>query len=200
MKKTCIVLSVFAVFFIIPLTVCTAGGNKEAPAAVSVNTGVFTDHYAAPRDGFASGEIPKADLDAIVQTAVRAPSAANRQPWFFTVIQDEKLAQKIVPQAVQGNVVIVISTEGNAENKITNREIIDCGLATQSIYLAAQALGYGSRIYTGPVDNINNTLKGELGFPGGRDAVAAVWVGRLKADAVSGASSRKAADETVTYK
>ena len=200
MKKTCIVLSVFAVFLIFPLTVCTAGGNKEAPVTVSVDAGVFTDHYAAPRDGFASGGIPKADLDAIIQSAVRAPSAANRQPWFFTVIQDEKLAQKIVPQAVQGNVVIVISTEGNAEKKITNREIIDCGLATQSIYLTAQALGYGSRIYTGPVDNINNTLKGELGFPAERNAVTAVWVGKLKTDAVSGASARKDAGETVEYK
>ena len=200
MKKTCIALSVFAVFFIIPLTVCTAGGNKEAPAAVSVDAGVFTGHYAAPRDGFASDEIPKADLDAIVQTAVRAPSAANRQPWFFTVIQDLKLAQKIVPQAVQGNVVIVISTEGNSDKVITNREIIDCGLATQSIYLAAQALGYGSRIYTGPIDNVNNTLKGELSFPAERNAVTAVWVGKLKTDAVSGASSRKDAGETVTFK
>jgi nitroreductase len=116
------------------------------------------------------------------------------------VVQDVELAQKIVPQTAEGNVVIVISTEGNANKEITDREIIDCALATQSIYLAAQALGYGSRIYTGPIANINNNLKGELGFPAGREAVAAVWVGKVSADAVSAASPRKAADETVTFK
>ena len=163
----------------------------------STRAGVILSHYAAPRDGFATGTIPQADLNAIIQAGVRAPSAGNRQPWFFTVVQNLDLARKIVPQTVQGNVIIVISTEGNSSS-----QILDCGLATQSIYLAAQALGYGSRIYTGPINNVNNTLKGELGLPNGRNAVAAVWVGRVSVntDAVSAASARKSANETVTYK
>jgi len=156
--------------------------------------GVITLHYAA-RD-FAAGPIPAADLNLILQAGVRAPSAANRQPWHFTVVQNVDLAKKIISNVVQGNALIVISTTGDAK-----REIIDCALAAQSIYLAAQALGYGSRIYTGPIDNLNRDLKGQLGLPAGHNAVILVRVGKVeKVDAVSGASSRKAADSIITYK
>ena len=186
MKKTIIAVLMMAVICVFSL----------AAQDASARAGVILNHYAAPRDGFVAGAIPRADLDVIVQTGVRAPSAGNRQPWFFTVVQNLELAKKMVPQAVEGSVVIVISTEGT-----TNREIIDCALATQSIYLAAQALGYGSRIYTGPIDNVNRNLKGELGLPANRNAVAAVWVGKIRSvDAVSAASSRNAANSMVTYK
>jgi len=195
MKKIIIAAFILAAFFTIPLNVCGAEGKREASAPR--NAGVIRGHYAAPRDGYAAGDIPKADLEAIVQAAVQAPSASNRQPWFFTVVQSLDLAKKIVPQTVEGNVIIVISTDGTTE-----REILDCGLATQSIYLAAQALGYGSRIHTGPIDNLNENLKGELGFPENRKAVALVRIGRLaeNVDAASAASARKSAGETVTYK
>jgi len=158
--------------------------------------GVILNNFS-PRTGFTTGAIPRADLELIVQTGVRTGSAGNRQPWFFTVVQDLSLAQKIVPQAVQGNVIIVISTEGT-----TNREIFDCALATQSIYLAAQALGYGSQIYTGPIAMVNRDLKGDLGLPANRNAVAVVRIGRVSAnvDAVTGASPRRNASEMVTYR
>ena len=162
----------------------------------SARLGVILNNYS-PRTAFTTGAIPRADLDLIVQTGVRSSSAGNRQPWFFTVVQDLGLTQKIIPQSVQGNVIIVISTEGN-----TNREIIDCALATQSIYLAAQALGYGSQIYTGPITVLNRDLKGDLGLPANRNAITVVRIGRVTpgVDAVSGASPRKDASETVTYK
>ena len=162
-------------------------------------TGVITGHYATPANSFIAGAIPKADLDQIIQAGVRAPSAGNRQPWHFTVVQNLSLAKKMVAQAVEGNVIIVVSAAG--DGKTNGVQILDCALAVQSIYLAAQALGYGSRIYTGPMDNINRSLKAELGFPNGHNAVALVLVGKVtKLDAVSGASRRNSVDSVVTYK
>jgi nitroreductase len=159
--------------------------------------GTIINHYSTRN--FAVGSVPRADLDRIVQAGVRTPSAANRQPWHFTVVQNLDLAKKVVPQSVEGNVLIVISAAG--DSKTNTREIIDCALATQSIYLAAQALGYGSRIYTGPIDNLNRSLKSELGLPAGHSAVALVRVGKVeKVDAVSAASSRNAANSMVTNK
>ena len=181
MKKTIITILVMAVFCMSLL-----------PAQESSRAGVMLSHFATRN--FATGTIPRADLDLIVQAAVRAPSASNRQPWFFTVVQNLDLAKKIVPQAVEGNVLIIVSTEGTASS-----QILDCGLATQNIYLAAQALGFASRIYTGPIDNLNRTLKGELGLPANRNAIALVRIGR-SVDATSSASTRKSANETVTYK
>jgi nitroreductase len=162
-------------------------------------TGVITGHYATGANAFIAGAIPKADLDRIILAGVRAPSARNGQPWRFTVVQNLALAKKMVAQTVDGNVIIVISSAG--DGKTNGAEILDCALAVQSVYLAAQALGYGSRIYTGPMNDINKNLKTELGLPNGHNAVALVRIGRInKADAVSGASSRKSVDSVVTYK
>jgi nitroreductase len=165
----------------------------------SNSTGVITGHYATPANAFIAGAIPKADLDQIIRAGVRAPSARNAQPWHFTVVQNLILARKMVAQTVEGNVIIVVSAAGDGRTNGT--EILDCALAVQSIYLAAQALGYGSRIYTGPMNDINRNLKTELGLPNGHSAVALIRIGRIeKADAVSGASSRKSVDNVVTYK
>ena len=161
-------------------------------------SGPIINHYAASK--FTTGAIPRADLDTIIQAGIRAPSARNRQPWRFTIVQNMNLAKKILPQSIEGNVLIVISAEGDGQTN--GSEILDCALATQSIYLAAQALGYGSRIYTGPISGINRSLKTDLGLPKGYSAVTLVRVGRLegKVDAVSAASSRKTADAMVDYK
>ena len=161
--------------------------------------GVILNHYAA-NSQFVAGAIPKADVDRIVQTGIHSPSAANRQPWRFTVVQDMEVARQIVPQTVDGNIFIVISAEG--DGKTNTREIIDCALAAETIYLAAQALGYGSRIYTGPINGVNQGLKSSLGLPADHNAVILVRVGKVipGIDAVSAASSRKLADAVVSYK
>jgi nitroreductase len=156
------------------------------------------NHYAA--GNFTAGAIPRADLDRILQAGVNAPSARNRQPWHFTVVQNLELAKRLVSNVVEGNVLIVISAAG--DGKTNGAEILNCGLATESVYLAAQALGYGSRIYTGPMDALNRSLKGDLALPSGHSAVALVRVGRTPAgtDAVSAASSRRSPDSMVTWK
>ena len=155
-------------------------------------------HYAA-RNNFTAGTISRSDIEKILAAGLQAPSASNRQPWHFTVVQNRDLSGRIVPNMPEGNILIVISASG--DGKTNAREILDCGLATENIYLAAQALGYGSRIYTGPMDTVNNRLKAELGLPGGHSAVALVRVGRVqKIDAASAASSRKNLNDIVTYK
>jgi len=190
MKRSIAVVSLFTVFCVFTLS----AQNTDSRA------GVMLSHYSTRN--FVAGPIPKADLDLILRTGVRAPSAGNRQPWYFTVVQNLALAKKIVPQALEGNVIIVISAEAEGDGKTNTREVIDCSLAVQSMYLAAQALGYGSRIYTGPIDSLNKSLKGDLGIPDSRNAVIAVLIFRFNkaTDAVSAASTRKAPDTMITYK
>ena len=164
----------------------------------SAAANLILNHYAARN--FAEGAIPSSDLDTIVKAGIRAPSAGNRQPWFFTVVQNFDLVRQIVSGSVNGNVLIVVSAQG--DGKTNGVQILDCALAVQSIYLAAQALGYGSRIYTGPIDTVNSRFKTQLGLPSGYSAVALVKVGKLQGqvDAVTAASSRKSAQDLVTYK
>ena len=149
---------------------------------------------------YAPGAVTKAELDLIIQAGIRAPSAANRQPWHFTVVQNQALVKQLVSQATDGNILIVVSAAG--DGKTNGAAILDCALAVQSMYLAAQAIGLGSRIYTGPMDTLNSRFKSELGIPADQNAVALVRIGRLPAgvDAVSSASPRNSAEQTVSYK
>ena len=183
---------IFFLAMVLPFLLTPVFSQQNGAANLILN------HYAARN--FATGAIPSADLDTIVKAGIRAPSAGNRQNWHFTVVQTFDLAKQIVSDAVSGNVLIVVSAPG--DGKTNGVQILDCALAVQSIYLAAQALGYGSRIYTGPIDTVNSKFKSQLGLSSGYSAVALVRVGRLQGqvDAVSAASSRKNADELVTYK
>jgi nitroreductase len=184
MKKILTVL----VFFVAVIANGAADGEADAVS-------IILNNFGAAR--YATGAIPKADLDKIIAAGVRAPSARNGQPWHFTVVSTAALAQKIVGGITEGNVLIVVSADSASA-----ADTLDCALAVESIYLAAQALGYGSRIYTGPIANINNNLKNDLGISRNRNAVAVVRVGRLASnvDAASSASSRKPVDSMVTYR
>jgi nitroreductase len=184
------------VFFIVLLISCISvlsAQTRNDPAISAIINNVAANNYA-------SGAVTKAELDLIVQAGIRAPSARNAQPWIFTVVQDQALVKKIIPQANNGNVLIVVSAVG--DGKTNGAVILDCGLAVQSMYLAAQALGLGSRIYTGPIDSINRNNKGDLGLPENVNAIAVIRIGRLPAnvDAISSASQRKNANGIVTYK
>jgi nitroreductase len=185
--------AVFLIVLIISCVSVLSAQTRNDPAL-----SVIINNFAA--NNYASGSVTKAELDLIVQAGIRAPSARNAQPWIFTVVQDQALVKKIIPQAISGNVLIVVSAAG--DGKTNGAVILDCGLAVQNMYLATQALGLGSRIYTGPIDSINKNNKGDLGLPENVNAIAVVRIGRLPAnvDAVTSASMRKSADGTVTYK
>jgi len=192
MKKTLLTVTIVSLLLAPVFTQSVFAQQNTGPAAIILN------HYS-PRN-FAAGAITPADLDLIVLAGIRAPSAGNRQPWHFTVVQNQNLTKQLISNITDGNILIVVSAPG--DGKTNGVQILDCALAVQSIYLAAQALGYGSRIYTGPMDTLNSRFKEELGLPSGHSAIALVRIGRLQgaADAVSAASSRKKAEEIVTYK
>jgi nitroreductase len=191
MKKTYYLVAILVLALMMGLSLSAFAQQNSAAMDV------ITNHYAARN--FIAGAIPQADLDRIIQAGIRAPSASNRQPWHFIVVRDLTLARRILPQTVDGNVLIVVSAQG--DGRTNGVAILDCALAVQSINLAAQALGYGSRIYTGRNNAINDN-KTALGMPSGHSVVAMVQIGRIQGpvDAVSSASARNRPETMVTYK
>jgi len=148
---------------------------------------------------FSDKAVSDNDIETILKCGIQAPSARNLQPWYFTVIKDNTLAKKIIPDTKDGNIIIAVS----GVNDGTQFGIVelDCGFAIQNIYLAAQALGLGSRIYTGPVANVNSNYLTELGIPSKYKVVALIKIGHVeKTDSSSAASSRKNLSEIVNYK
>jgi nitroreductase len=147
---------------------------------------------------FTSVPVSDGDLEIILKCGIKAPSARNLQPWKFIVTRDLSVMQQMVSNITQGNVLIVIcGPEGQANATVD----FDCGLATENMTVAAQGLGLGARIYTGPVANINSSMKQTLQIPAGWRAVAVLRVGHIESnvDAASAASPRNSYEEVVTF-
>jgi len=137
-------------------------------------------------------------LDLILNCGIKAPSARNLQPWKFTVVRDEPTMKEAINNVVPGNVLIIISgTE--SENGATPD--FDCGLAAESMFVAAHGLGLGARIYGSPAGNINSK-KDLFQIPAGYKAVVVLRIGNVEknTDAVSSATARKKPEEVINYR
>ena len=147
---------------------------------------------------YTSEPVTDQQLEAILQCGIKAPSGRNIQPWKFTVIKDEATMKEIINNVVPGNVLIVVS---GIESENGTTPDFDCGLATESMFIAAHSLGLGARIYGSPIGNIN--AKKELfQIPSGYKAVIVLRVGNTdkSVDAVSSATPRKSQEDIVNYR
>jgi len=146
---------------------------------------------------FINTPIQDADLEKILMCGIKAPSARNTQLWKFTVVRDIALERNVISNITEGNILIIVS--GSEKSQPGVDISFDCALATQNMYLAAQGLGLGAHIYTGPVENINKNLKTTLKIPEGYKAIAVLRIGNKdsRVDATTAASKRKGYSEIV---
>jgi nitroreductase len=149
---------------------------------------------------FTSEPVSDNDIDLILKCGIKAPSARNSQLWKFTVVKDTTLIDELIPKITRGNILIVVS--GLDPNPDGINVYFDCALATENMFIAAQSLGLGGHIYTGPVKNINATKLKLLELPEGYKVISVLRVGTVdrNVDAVTSASARKASEEIVNYK
>ena len=147
---------------------------------------------------YTSEPVTDPQLDLILKCGIKAPSARNNQPWRFTVIRDEATMREIIDNVVPGNVLVIVS---GVESESGDTPDFDCGLAAESMFLAAHGLGLGARIYGSPSGNINSN-KDLFQIPSGYKAVVVLRIGNVdeSVDAVSAATRRKTAEEVINYK
>ncbi len=167
------------------------GQNSDNCVANVILTGYSERTYT-------SEPVTDQQLDLILKCGIKAPSGRNNQPWKFTVVNDEAGMKEIINDVVTGNVLVIVS--GN-ESESGATPDLDCGLATESMFVAAHGLGLGARIYGGPIGNINSR-KELFQIPTGYKAVAVLRIGNVdkSVDAVSAATPRKKAEEIINYK
>lgn len=148
---------------------------------------------------FTSVPVTDQQLDIILKCGIKAPSARNLQPWRFTVIRDDSTMKEIINNVASGNVLIIIS--GAESDQPGSSSAFDCGLATESMFIAAHGLGLGARIYGSPAGNVNSK-RDAYQIPDGFSAVVVLRIGNVEktVDAASGASIRKEFNEIVNYK
>jgi nitroreductase len=91
--------------------------------------------------------IPAADLDQILESGRRSPSAGNWQPWDFVVVTDRQQLTELAKvwrgagHVAQSAATIALIAPASDEQR---RAPFDLGQATMSIMLAAAGLGIGS--------------------------------------------------------
>ena len=147
---------------------------------------------------YISEPVTEQQLDVILKCGIKAPSARNLQPWKFTVIKDEATMKELISNVLPGNVLIIIS---GVESENGTTPDFDCGLATESMFLAAHGLGLGARIYGSPTGKINSNRE-LFQIPAGFKAVMILRIGNTdkSVDAVSSATPRKNPEEIINYK
>ena len=137
-------------------------------------------------------------LDLILRCGIKAPSARNSQPWKFTVVRDDAAMKQIINNVTAGNVIIIVS--GMVSEQEGVNADFDCGLAAESMFIAAHGLGLGARIYGSPAGPVNEK-RDVFQIPDGYKPVVVLRVGNIdkSVDAVSSATPRKSMEEVVNY-
>lgn len=93
--------------------------------------------------------LKKEEIQLILKAAFCAPSASNKQPWFFIVVNDKNKLEKMstfTPYATplkKAAMGIVVCTDLNCNQYIDYGQQ-DCAAATQNMLLEAHELGIGS--------------------------------------------------------
>jgi len=159
-------------------------------------TGVILSGFS--ERAYTSEPVTDQQLDLILKCGIKAPSARNNQPWKFTVIRDDSTMKKLISNVVPGNVLIVVS---GLESETGTTPDFDCGLATESMFVAAHSLGLGARIYGSPAGKINSERE-KFEIPAGYKAVVILRIGNAdkSVDAVTAATPRKNPEEVVNFK
>ena len=98
---------------------------------------------------FTSKNIGKEEIEILLKSAMYAPSAVNKQPWHFIVINDKAIFRQIMevhPHSKMfetANIGILVCGDLKLQHG-DGYWLADCGAATQNLLLAATDLGIGS--------------------------------------------------------
>jgi len=117
------------------------------------------------------------DLARILEAGRLAPSAGNRQPWYFIVVRDEETKKRVAEAAMgqmfiaQAGAVIVGVSDPEASPRWHDRDVMT---AMEHMILEATELGYGT-CWIGAFRE--EEIKGILGIPDKYKVVALTPVG-----------------------
>ena len=120
----------------------------------------------------------------LLECAMAAPSARNKQPWEFYVISNEELLTKVkkIGRYSNFNSPCVIIVCGNRERTLSKKEndfyIQDCSAAIENILLRATSLGLGT-VWCGisPMEMPYKNAKETLNLPDYIEPLGMIHIG-----------------------
>lgn len=94
---------------------------------------------------YTSQPVDRQEVEAMLGAAMAAPSASNKQPWHFVVVQNRSMLDQLAEVHSYAKMLkeaaLCIAVCGDTSTKFWEQ---DCSAATQNILLAATALELGS--------------------------------------------------------
>ncbi|MBQ9625067.1 MAG: nitroreductase family protein [Clostridia bacterium] len=98
---------------------------------------------------FQDKAVEKEKIEEILKAAMAAPSAANRQPWEFYVVTDDKKKQQLAETSAYSKPaakapVVIVTCYNTTVMRFPEFNLVDLGAATENILLEATSLGLGS--------------------------------------------------------
>lgn len=163
LKTTIAALSLFVAF--------------SATAQEYANPTLKSIHERTSVRTYTSKAVSKELLLDLVKAGMAAPSAMNKQPWEFVIIQDRVILDKlgtIKPPVGKAPAAIVVL--GNTAT--SGSWVLDCSAATENILIAATSMGLGS-VWTGAYGNakFETLIKETLNLPDGVMPLSVIAIG-----------------------
>jgi len=100
---------------------------------------------------YTDAPVSESDLQALLEAAMSAPSAAGKDPWHFYIVQDQATRDAIAAALPAGRMlsnsplgIVVVGNIEKAHANALSYMLQDCSAAIENLLLAATALGLGA--------------------------------------------------------
>jgi nitroreductase len=171
-------------------TDCVGSSPHALRRPLTVSEAIFTRRAVR---AYTSDVVPEADVRALLQAAVRAPTSLHQEPWSFVVIQNRDRLRRYSAMATAKEPTLPpgFNIFYDAETLVVicarpkgTFVVADCWLAAQNLMLAASERGLGTCPIGLAVPVLNRPdVKAELAIPPEVTAVAPILVGVARDDA-----------------
>lgn len=163
-------MTYFKVFFIMTFAMCCFSivNAQETISAIDII------HKRTSIRTYSDKEVSKSQLETLVKAGMTAPTATNKEPWHFIIIQDKKVLQalgdslrtsKMVANA-SAAIIVCGNMQKTGKGWLQQYWIQDCSAASQNILLAITDLGLGG-VWTSvyPAEDRIKIVSGILNLP-----------------------------------
>lgn len=141
---------------------------------------------------FVDKPVSKEDIETLLKSAMAAPSAKNKQPWEFYVLESEEAKEAAKSVLIYGRfnspliIIVAINQERTDQGVGHGLGYCDAGAATENILLAAKGLGLdGVWCAIWPDEGRMNGIRKALKIPFTVEPFAAIHIGYAKEKAAS---------------
>lgn len=161
---------------ILTLTACgpSASRGETQETEMKTKTAIEVIHERSSIRSYTDEPVTREQLEILVRAGMAAPSATNKQPWQFVVVDDKETLHALgadlpTSRMVQGAPAAIIvcgDLELAADGWLQQYWIQDCSAVSQNILLAITDLGLGG-VWTSvyPAENRMEIVSGILGLP-----------------------------------